>query len=827
MTLPRQIRALADRPAFTATAILVLALGIGGATAVFSLLDAAIYRPLPVPDPDRVVLVQQATPRGSSTSFSYPAFRDIRAAAASTIDVAAHASARVVFRVGDRIDRGDVELVSYDYFDVLGLRPALGRTFLADEDRAAGSGPVCILEHGYWRNELDGDPAVVGESIWIGGQTLTIVGVGPRGFTGLTRGVRARAWIPMSMYPAIRYGDTSRILGRIDPALIFDEADWNWLRIVGRLKRGVALPQAEGALAAATPGLASLVQTGRADRPLGVAPLAGGFSGQVDPLVRPLAAMSLAVGLLLLLACANVANLLLVRGAGRRRELAIRLALGTTRGRVVADFLIEHAVLVAVGAALGLLLARAFVALLPGLEVIGGDPGALPVGLDARVAGVALAVSLFTVLVSGLLPALRMARTAIAPAFRQATGATGRHGRGFGLRHLLVVTQVASSSVLLVAGGVLVRSVLNLERVPLGFGTDPALVASVSLTGHVSSIGSGVAFGRELVERLEAVPGVEAVALANSVPIESRHSSMGGLRPEGMTEVPPRGVQVMLNAVTPDYFRALGIPMVLGRTFTAADAPGDQGGVVINETAAREFWPGQAPVGRRFYRMPLRGVERPSIEVIGVVADHRFASLTEPVAPLVFFHAAHPIMGQVSPDQRLVVRTGLDPLRLLPALQQAARSVDRNLALLDPVRLDDWVARATGDARATARAIGVFGGLALVLAAVGLYGVLAQIVLERTREIGVRMALGARRGQVVWSVARSAGIMVGTGLFAGLAASAGAARLFSSLLFGVSAVDPTTLTFTAAILGVAASAAAVVPARRAATIDPAITLRAE
>jgi len=826
MNLPRPLRALLGRPAFAATAILVLALGIGGATAVFVLLDAALYRPLPVPDPDRVVLLQQATSGGASTSFSYPAFRDVREAAA-VFDVAAYAPVRAIFRLGDRIDRADVELVSASYFDVLGLRPSLGRSFTVDEDRGAGSGPVCILDYTYWRRELEGDPTVIGQPVWLGGRTLTVVGVGPRGFTGLTRGVRARAWVPMSMYPAIQYGDSSRILGRIDPAGLFDEADWHWLRIVGRLKPGVTMAEADGTLAAATPGLASLVQTGRSDRPLGVAPFPGGFGGQIEPLVRPLAAMGLAVALLLVLACANVANLLLVRGTGRRRELAIRLSLGATRGRVVADFLIEQVALVGAGAALGLVLARVFVALLPGLEVVGGDPGALGVRLDARVAGVALAVSLLTVLLSGLLPAIRTARTAIAPALRQGAVEIGGHGRVFGLRYLLVVFQVAISSVLLVAGGVLVRSVLNLQGTPLGFESGPMLVASVSLTGHVSSIESGVAFGRELVERLEAVPGVETVALANSVPIESRHSSMGGLRPEGMTEVPPRGVQVKLNVVTSDYFRALGVPTVFGRTFTSSDAPGDQGGVVINETAARECWPGENPVGRRFYRIPFSGIERPPLEVLGVVADHRFESLTDSVAPLLFFKAAHPIIGQVAPDQRVVVRTTQDPVSLLPALQEAARSVDRNLALLDPVRLDDWIARATGDTRATARAIGLFGALALVLAAVGLYGVLAQIVVERTREIGVRMALGARRHQVVWSVARSAAIMVGTGLLAGAAASVAAARVFSSLLYGVSSADPVTLAATAAILGVAAGAATLPPARRAASIDPAITLRME
>lgn len=828
MALFHPLRALTGRPAFTVTAILILSLGIGGATAVFSILDAALLRPLSVPEPGRVVLVQQATPYGANTSFSYPAFKDVRLASAETLDLAAHTSGRAVFRLGDRIDRADIELGTYNYFDVLGLKPALGRSFLADEDRAAGSGPVCIISHAYWLDELHADPAVIGQSVWLGGQTLTVVGVGPSGFTGLTRGVRVRAWVPMSMYPAIRYGDSPRILGRIAPSQIFDEADWHWLQMVGRLKPGVTLAQAQGTLVAATPQLASLVQVGRADRPVSVKPLSGGFDSLVARLAQPLAAMTIAVTLLLLLACANVANLILVRGTARRRELAIRLALGATRGRLIRGLLVEHAVLVGAGGVVGLILARGFVALLPRLETVGGDPLNLGVRLDARVLGIALVVSLVTVVVSGLLPTLRMAGTVITPALRQDPAATARPGRALGLRHLLVATQVAISCVLLLAGGVLIRSLLNLQRVPLGFGGDKALVASVSLTGHVSSIAGAVAFGRELLERLQAVPGVEAVALAFSVPIDSRNSSMGGMRPEGMADLPPRGVGVFLNVITPGYFRVLGIPTVLGRTFTDMDAPRDRGGVVvINETAARAFWPGQNPVGRRFYADPRPGLERPPLEVIGVVADHRFKNLNEPIEPLVYFYAAHPVLGSVAPDQRLVLRASADPVSLLPVLQQAAQSVDRNLALLDPVRLEEWIARTTGASRVTAQVLGFFGALALLLAAVGLYGVLAQIVLERTREIGVRIALGASRGQVVWSIARPAAIMVGTGLGIGFVVSAGAARAFSSLLFGVSPADPATVAATAGILSVAASAAALVPARRAATIDPAIALRTE
>lgn len=828
MSVAHALRSLVRRPAYSGAVVATVALSIGGATAVFSIVDAALLRPLSVPEPHRLVAIAQATPRGPvTTSYSHPAFREFRREATPLVNLAAHTAARVVLQVGDRIERVQAEIVSANYFGVMGVAPVTGRFFLPGEDASIGSGPVCLLSERYWRARLGADPGALGATAVANRVPLTIVGVVPSRFQGAVAGDEADLWIPLSMFPAVRFGGVTRLFGRMEPAAIFDDADWHWMDLIGRLAPGVTPAQATTAIAAAVPRMPSLAQGGRTEWPVIVERVPQGLGSRTDAIEKPLAAAAAAVALLLLIACANIANLMLTRESSRARDHAIRLSLGASRLRLAGGLLLEHAALVAAGAVLGLAGAWWLVTLVPVLRPGTADALVLSARLDARVAALALVLIVLVALASGLVPALRAARGAVTPALHRGGAFSGRARGGTRLRQALVVVQVAISLVLLAGAGMFGRTLLNLTSIPLGFDTTHRLAATLNLGGHVGTTEAGMAFTRLILDRIRAVPGVEAVSLANTVPIDRRNSSLGGFVPDGMTNVPERGVQLTLNVVSPDYFDAMGIAVLRGRVFTDRDPPGTPAGIVLNESAAREFFPGRNAVGQRLQRKALAGREAQAIEVIGVVADSRYENLDRPVRPLAYFHAVHPVMGQVMPEQWVVVRTAGNPMARLSDLQAAVRSIDRHMALLEPVRMRDRVAQAVSLQRILATVVALFGIAALVLAAVGLYGVLAQTVLERTREIGVRVALGAQRRQVVWMVARSAGILVAVGIAAGAGAAALSGRFLASLLFGVTPGDPLVFASAAVVLAAAGAAAAFVPTRRAASVDPAVSLRAE
>lgn len=828
MPIAQTLRGLVRRPAYSTAVVATFALAIGGATTVSSLVDAALLRPLSVPDPHGLVAIAQATPRGPvTTSYSHPAFREFRREAAPLVDLAAHAATRIVLQVGDRIERVQAEIVSANYFGVMRLVPAAGRFFLPGEDASLGSGPVCLLSERYWRARLGADPGVLGTTVIANRVPLTAVGVVPSPFQGSVRGDDADVWIPLSMYPAVRFGGVTRLFGRMEPAAIFDDADWHWMDLIGRLAPGVTPVQATTAIRSAVPRMPSLAQGGRTEWPVAVESVPRGLGSRTVALEKPLAAVAAAVALLLLIACANIASLMLTRESSRARDHAIRLSLGASRLGLAGSLLAEHAVLAAAGGTMGLACASWLVALVPALQPGTADTIRLAARVDTRVAALALALVAVTALLSGLLPALRAAHGAAAPALHRGGAFSGRARHGTRLRRVLVVAQVAVSLVLLVGAAMLGRTLLSLTSVPLGFDTTHRLAATLNLGGHVGTAEAGTAFTRLLLERIRAVPGVEAVSLANSVPIDRRNSSLGGFVPDGMANVPERGVQLTLNVVTSGYFDAMGIPLLRGRVFTHGDPPGTAAGIVLNESAAREFFPGRDAVGQRLQRKAVAGREAQAIEVIGIVADSRFENLDRPVRPLAYFHAIHPVMGQVMPEQWIVVKTAGDPMSRLSELQAAVRSVDRHMALLEPVRMRDRVAQAVSLQRILAAVVAFFGIAALVLAAVGLYGVLAQTVFERTREIGVRVALGAQRRQIVLMIARSAGLLVAVGIAAGSAAAALSGRFLASLLFGVTPGDPLAFASAAAVLAAVGAAATAVPARRAASVDPSVSLRAE
>ncbi len=656
---------------------------------------------------------------------------------------------------------------------------------------------------------------------------LTVVGIAPAPFLGCVRGEEADVWIPLSMYPSVRFAGVSRLPSGMPPSEIFADPASQLMGLVGRLAPEVPLAQATTTLGRIAAGLSSLEATGQQDRRTSAALVARGLGSRTGVLTHPLAATSAAVGLLLLLACANVANMLFARELSRAREHAIRLSLGASRLRLASGLLAEHAVLVAAGGAIGLAGARLLVSLMPALQVGAADVLRMTARIDLRVAAMACALVAATLVLSGLLPALRASCGAVAPALLGYGASSARRWPRVRLRSLLVVTQVAISVVLLIGAGILGRSLLNLSAVPLGFDTRQTLVASINMTGHVDSPSAGAAFTRMLLARLAAVPGVEAASLAHAAPIERRTSSFGGFLPDGRSDTPARGFLLTLNVVSPDYFRALGIPIRRGRVFSDHDPPGLSAGIVINESAARAYWPGRDALGQRLKRRATPGREAMALEVIGIVADSRYANIDQPIAPIAYFLTEHPVTRQVMPEQWIVIRAAGDPMDALPELQAVVRTIDPTMALLEPMRMSERVARVTSVQRTIAAVAAMFGLFALILAAVGVYGVLTQVVLERTREIGVRMALGARRQQVLLMVARSAGRLVVAGIAAGLGMAAGAGRFVASLLFGVTPADPFTFAAVACGLGAAAMAAAFIPARRAASVDPAASLKAD
>jgi len=804
-------RLLTRSPGFTAVAVLSLALGIGANTTIFSLLNAFLLQPLPGREPARLATVYTSDySRPLDGASSYPDYLDFRTGSRAFEGLAAYGMKPLLFTESGESQRILAQLVSGNLFDVLGLRAAYGRTILPAEE-SVGQHPVVVLSDAFWRSRFAADPAVVGRSVALNGKPYTVVGVGPAGFTGLIRGIGADVFVPLAMDPSL----TGHAL---------DSRGSRDLLLVGRLRQGARVEEARAELAVVARRIhASEPEqwTNRLGQPRTVNVLPEDASRLLPVARGPIAAflgvLFVAVGLVLLIACTNLASLLLARANVRRREIAVRIALGAGRGRLVRQLLTESLLLSVLAGVLGTALAAAALQLIVAFQPPLPFTLALGLDLDRRVLLFALLVSLATGVGFGLLPALRASATGPIESLRARGGEAPRR-RAFALRDALVVAQVAGSLVLLVGAGLFLKSLSRAQAIDPGFDPERALVFSLDLQAQGYDDARGAAFYRSLQERLAATPGVTAVSFSTNLPL-----TLGGerrsFRAVGYEPGPGEDMEVASSFVGASYFETLRTALVRGRGFTREDAPGARPVVVVNEAFVRRFWPGRDGLGERL-ALPWHDGEV-EMEVIGVARDGKYSSLAEDPTPYIFYPHRQLYRSQMA----VVVRAQGDPLALVPTVRRQVAELDATLPVYEVKTLTAHLGTALFPARAAATLLGLTGALALVLAAIGLYGVLSYLVTLRTREIGVRMALGARRADVVRLVVGRGLRLVAVGLAIGLALAALVTRFASFLLYGTSPLDPATFGAVVALLVGVAVVAALQPARRAAGVEPVVALR--
>ena len=821
-------RMMLRSPGFAAVAVLTLALGIGANTALFSVVDALLLRPLPFPEPDRLVMVWPGRPADGweHQPASFPNFTDWRARSTSFAHLAAYyAYASSTFNVtaGGEPERVQGAYVSSDFFPALGVEPLAGRWFLSQEEKPGGSERVAVIAHALWASRFGADPGAVGKAVHLDGVAHTIVGVMPAGFAFPRHPRDPQVWLPLGHDP--RQGRT------------FSRGT-NYLSMIGRLAPGVTLDQAGSEMAALTGQLAQEHPRANSGMTMKVAPMSEHAAGDLRGALLTLLGT---VGLVLLIACANVAHLTLARAAGRRRELAVRSALGATHGRIVRQLLAESLLLAAAGGAAGLLLGAWGIELIARLPF--NDPGYTApfrvapseIGMSGTVLAFTMVLSLATAVLFGLIPSLQTARADAAEALKEGSGRATDSARRRRLRDLLVVAEVSLSLLLLVGAGLMVRSYLRLTAVDPGFRPAGVLTAALTLpAARYPDDASLVAFQNALVERLRALPGVRAAGTVRDLPMSGSDEETG-IHVEGVAppqDGPPHRARP--RPVGDGYFQAIGIPLRAGRGFTASDTVSSPRVAVVNETLARRLWPGGDPIGRRVAlnyetlryfpdRPPEPDLASAWREVVGVVGDVRHAGLLGEIHPELYV----PIPQSAFRNFSVVVRadTGVP----LPAaeLRAAVRSLDPEQAVADVRGMEALVGSTVARPRFHFLLLALFAVLALALCAIGIYGVMACVVSQRLREIGIRIALGADRRSVMALVVGQGMRLTLAGLALGAAAALGLTRLLAGLLFGVSATDPSTFAGMAFLMAAVSLLACALPAWRACRIDPAAVLRAD
>jgi predicted permease len=839
------VRTLRRSRGFAAVAALTLALGIGANTAIFTLLDQVLLRLLPVKNPQQLVLL---TMRGhhygsnwGGNAISYPMYRDFqdhnevfsgmfcRFLDAASLTFAGHA------------ERTRIELVSGTYFDVIGVGAVVGRTITPDDDRVPNGHPVVMLSYDYWKQRFAGDPQIVGKKVLVNNHEMTIIGVAQAGFDGVELGYSTKIFVPMMMQQQIVIGN---------PKMLTDRRS-RWVNAFGRLKPGVTETKAKASLQPFMHSMlenevreAAFTHASAYDREqflkcwIDVLPGSQGRAGLKRELSTPLWVLMATTGMVLLIACANIANLLLARATGRQKEIAVRLAMGATRGRIVSQLLIETLSLSALGGLLGLALAfwadKALMAL-----YLPSDSTSLNISTspDLRILLFTLGVTVLTGLVFGLAPALQATRPDVGKTLKDQAGAVvgGGHGR---LRNALVVTQVALSLLLLIGAGLFLRSLKNLSNLRPGFLPERLVGFNIdpSLNGY--SVERLKVFYQQLTDNLASIPGVQSVGLA-SMRIMENNEWDSSMTAEGYTAAKPEDrAQPYMNQIGPGYFATLGVPIVMGRDFRLTDnreaqrpARADEAdderwtptAVIINEKFARKYFAGRNPIGMHVGFGSDPGTPT-QMEIIGVVKDIKYTNLRDEIPEQAFI----PYMGsRYVSDMTIYLRTVGEPNQLMTSIRAKVREMDANLPIYAMRTMDEQISNSLATERMIASLSTVFGFVATVLAIIGLYGVMSYSVAQRTREIGIRMALGAEQGKVIGMVMREVLLLIAIGVAVGVPAALLLTRVIKSQLYGLEAHDPWTLGLATALLAIVACAAGYVPAMRASRVDPMKALRYE
>ena len=811
------MRTLVKTPAFTLAAIVSLALGIGANTTIFTLLNTLFLNPLPVAKPSELVVVltvasKNATQFGNLLPLSYPNLKDFRERNVVLTDLAGYspplALSLSVPGATEEPQRVFAQLVTGNYFDVLRVHTAAGRVFTPDEDRTPGTHPVAVMGYGLWQRRFGGRADVIGQTITLNRRSFTIVGVAPEGFKGVTSMFGPELWLPSMMAPQLQPKQSGSWLDE-RAAVVFNTA--------GRLKPGVTIAQAEANLKTIARALEQEYPEPNAGRNVTVLPITETtiFPGMRGMLMLAGGVLMAIVGLVLLIACSNVANLLLARAAARRQEIAVRLALGATRVRLMRQLVTESLVLGAAGGALGFMFGTWGRDLLWAARPAMVANNFVELKIDGHVFVFALVLSLVTGVVFGMMPALRASRVDLVGALKlEPLCAAGR--RRLSLANVLVVGQVALSLVALITAALFLRSLQRAHTIDLGYGTKPLAVVSVNLAqGGYDEI-RGRQFARDVRDRIALVPGIDAVSWSTNLPLwanQYRRIAIEGRESAKQADAP----LAVVTTVDLEYFKVLGLGVMRGRDFTDADRERSMPVAIVNERMAERYWPNQDPIGRTF-RFDSETIPR---HIVGVVKTIKYQTLGETPQPAVYL----PLRQNYADGLVLYVRATGDPARAIGTVQRELRAMDGQVPLENAASIDDIIDQSLWMVRIAAGLLAVFGALALALASVGLYGLVAYSVNQRRRELGVRMALGAGRVDVLRLVLRDGMGLVAIGLVAGLGLSLVVSRALASLLLGVNASDPISFAGASLLLAAVAFIGSYLPARRASRLDPLLALR--
>jgi len=812
---------LTKNPAFSFVAILSLALGIGANTTIFTVVNAILLNPLPVKDIARVVELDTVDTKTRVTAanseklgMSYVNFQDYARQTPQLFSAMTCVVGPFPFTWSGGAEPRQLQgqMVSASFFDLLGVRPAAGRFFLPDEDTKPGGNNVAVLSYALWTNKFGANPNAIGQIITLNATPYTIIGIAPNGFKGTFTFNNAEAiWVPVSMYPQMLAGffkdnfNTRRFLATV---------------VYGRLKDGVSIASAEASLKTIASGLESAFPRDNAGRSVALTPLAEAAVGvnQRSQLTLAGGLMMGIVGLVLLIACVNLANLLLAQAASREKEIGVRAAMGATRGRVIQQLLTESLVLAFLSALAGLAIAFAGRSILWSFRPPFIRDSDLDLGFDSHVLLFTLSVALLTAVLIGVIPALKAARPNLIEVLK-----VGGRGNTVGwasspFRSMLVVTEIALALVALVGAGLFVRSMQNAQRIDPGFESTNLFMFAFDLGALHYDEGHGQQFFRTAIERAKASPGVESATIADAPPLIPAFSRT--IFPEGQDEASGfRGTLTQVNDVAPTFFETLRIPLISGREFNDSDRAGTKQVVIANEAMAKHFWPNENAIGKRFHFHGDPGLR----EIVGVVRNTVENNIGEEPQPVAYL----PLTQNYSPAAIMLVRTSGRPEAMISSVRSQVQQLDSNLALTNVQTIGELLSQGLWAPRMGAALLAVFGGLALVLAIIGVYGVLSYSVNQQTREIGIRMAMGAQPGRVLQLVVGQGMRLAGAGLILGLLVAFAAMRLLESLLFGVSSHDPLTFGAVSLVLALAAVLACYIPARRATKVDPIIALRYE
>jgi predicted permease len=795
---------LLKKPGFTLIAVITLALGIGANTAIFSLVNTALLRPLPVERPEQLVSLNNVSL--NLPVISFPNYRDIRDRNNVFSGMVAYRYTPLGLSVNGVNERVWGYLATGDSFDVLGVKPALGRFFTPEDDKAPGAHPVAVITYDCWQKRFAGDPKVIGKTVIINGRNFTIIGVAPQGFYGTEIIYRPEIWIPTMMQEQVEGWTALETRGN---STFFAQ---------GRLKPGVTMSQAEAELKVIAAQLAREFPNDNEGMAVTLSPAGLLGAWMRGPVLGFAGVLMAVVGLVLLLACANLANLLLARATERRKEIAVRLAIGAGRRRLVRQLLTESILLSTLGGALGLLLAYWLVDVVMALKPPVGIALSTELQIDGRVLLFTLFVSTLTGVVFGLLPALQATKPDLAPALKNEVS-LGGYRRSW-LRNGMVVLQVSLSLLLLICAGLTLRGLQRAQLLDPGFTPQNALEMSFDLSIHGYDVQRAHEFRRRLLERVRALPGVQYAGLSGNVPLNLSVSS-NSIYVEGQPQ--QRGANVptaMASRATPGLLSALGTRLIQGRDFTEQDAESKREVALVNETFARRFWSGQSAIGKRFSNAGSAG---PWIEVVGVIQDGKYFSLNEEATPFVYTNMLPSIGGSVT----LVARTTGEPQIAMAAIRREFQQLDATAPLYNVRTMVEHMAIPLFPARVAATLLVGFGLLALALAAIGIFGVMSYAVTQRTREIGIRIALGAQAGGILKLVVGQGSKLTALGLSIGLACAFAGTRLMSDFLYGLSALDIVTFAGVSLLLALVALLACYIPARRAMKVDPIVALRRE